>query len=271
MTSGKSADWLRWSNSAEVADHRPGEDDDGQRGHDEDELGEQIERLAHLRRHHADDDVHPDLPAGPGDDAIAEKHAADHQEQHDLFRPVDGGIEEIAADDVGEIEGDAGDQQHAGERAEDGNQRTHAAAIRCRSFTSPRLTRPCGPGFTARTERDRARKRSEARSTLQPTAVWAIICFALPIRTRVFTALFSSGLSFDRSSPMVEIFAIIAACSPGGKLISSPPLSVQTSRCLAKKSFTNGTISVETFAASSRTIFCRSGGKRRPATSCSSR
>jgi F-type H+-transporting ATPase subunit alpha len=49
------------------------------------------------------------------------------------------------------------------------------------------------------------------------------------------TALLSSGLLFERSSPMLDIFSISADCSAAGKLINSPPLSVHTLRCFAKK------------------------------------
>ena len=41
------------------------------------------------------------------------------------------------------------------------------------------------------------------------------------------TALSSAGLSFDRSLPMLEILAIIAACSSAGRVVSSPPESTR--------------------------------------------
>src|SRR4029077_11887724 len=97
----------------EVADHRPSEDDNSDRGYEEDELGEQIERLAHLGRQHTHDNVHSNLSPRPGDNAIAEKHAAHHQEQHGLLGPGDGGIEEITTDHVREIEDNARDQQYS--------------------------------------------------------------------------------------------------------------------------------------------------------------
>ena len=82
---------------------------------------------ARLLGHHADNDVHPDLPAGPSDDAIAEKNATHHEEQHRLFRPMNGRTEEVAADDIREVEADAGDQQYAGEQPENSEERTHAS------------------------------------------------------------------------------------------------------------------------------------------------
>ena len=86
-----------------------------------------MQRLPHPRGHHADDDIHPDLPARPGDSAIAKKDAADHEEQHHFFRPVERGVEEVAANDVCEIERNAHYQQHAGQGAENGDKTAYSA------------------------------------------------------------------------------------------------------------------------------------------------
>ncbi len=106
----------------QVAHHRPGEHHDGACDGDEQQFREKKQRVAHLGRHHADNHVHPDLTARPRDHAVAKEHAADHQEQHHLLGPVDGGAEEVASDDVGEVQRHAGDQQHAGDDAEDGDE-----------------------------------------------------------------------------------------------------------------------------------------------------
>src|SRR6202012_6026332 len=55
-----------------------------------------------------------------------------------------------------------------------------------------------------------------------------------------FTAALRSGLDCDMSRPMPAIFSMIDACSAAGRLISSPPVSVQALRCAAKNSVVKG-------------------------------
>src|ERR1700719_3312660 len=85
-----------------------------------------MEQIADLVRQHADHDVHANLPPIPGDRAATGEHAADHEEEHDLFRPRDRYTEEIAADDVDEIDRHAAHQANPRQRAGDRQQRPHA-------------------------------------------------------------------------------------------------------------------------------------------------
>ena len=89
ITMGISADWLRWSKfqrsritgqeNTTIAIATPMKiSSESEREH-----------LLDGRRHHPDDDIHAKLPARPRHHAVAEEHAADHQKEHDLFRPVD--------------------------------------------------------------------------------------------------------------------------------------------------------------------------------------
>jgi hypothetical protein len=81
-----------------------------------------MEKVVCFRRHYRDDDVHPDLTPFPGDCAAASEHTADHEEEHDLFRPWNGNAEKVPTDNIGEIDRHAGDQKDprrcAGEREE---------------------------------------------------------------------------------------------------------------------------------------------------------
>src|ERR1700736_1510293 len=202
----------------EIPDHRGGKKDNRGHGCDKEELGEEIECGAHTLGQHAHDDVHADVPAGPGDGPVAKEHAAHHEEQHGLLRPRDGGAEEIAADDVGKIEPNTRDQRDGGERADGGQQRAHAE-----EHVGDHLLR-----------------------------------FA--DSNTVITALFKSGLVFDRSAPMLTTLSINSDCSASGSLISSPPRLDHILYWSEKNSLTKGTMSCETFLASSCTIFCKSGG-----------
>ena len=78
------------------------------RGRDQHQFGKHVDSFAQLRRQHRHDDIHSDLASLPGDGAAAGEHAADHEEEHDLLGPWDRNAEEVAADDVGEIDRDAG-------------------------------------------------------------------------------------------------------------------------------------------------------------------
>jgi len=57
----------------------------------------------------------------------SQKDRADHQEQHGLLGPRDRGRERVAADDVGEVDGDAQRQHGAGGDAQHGHQRVGAS------------------------------------------------------------------------------------------------------------------------------------------------
>ncbi len=78
-----------------------------------------------------------------------------------------------------------------------------------------------------------SRKRSAGTDHVTPRR-HVYLLRAADSKTRL-TALFSSGFVAERSLPMLEILAIIAACSAAGRLISSPPLSVQALRCAGEE------------------------------------
>ena len=94
--------------------------------------------FAQFCRQHADDDIHADLTAFPGDGAAAGKDAADHEEKHDLLRPWDRHAEDIAADDIGKIDRHARDQENRRQRAGDREQPTHALEYRLDHGRIPR-------------------------------------------------------------------------------------------------------------------------------------
>ena len=154
-----------------------------------------------LRGHHADNDIHAELAARPRHHAVAEEHAADHQEEHDLFRPVDRCVEEIAADDIGEVQGDAGDQQHAGERRGEPTPACARPAEYDRSvIRQPAVwTRTCPP---IRQSAAAGAARSPAM-TDAPGGQRGYLWRAANSNS-VLTALFRAGFDFDRSSPMVR-------------------------------------------------------------------
>ena len=106
-------------------------------GRDQHEIAEKLQIDAQLRRQQGDNRVHADLAARPADEAAVEKHAADNQKQHDLLGPRDRHREKIPADDVGEVDGDAADQQRSRDDANDRHQRVRAAHRAFRSCARP--------------------------------------------------------------------------------------------------------------------------------------
>src|SRR6266849_501766 len=55
----------------------------------------------------------------------------------------------------------------------------------------------------------------------------------------------SAGFDFERSAPTLASVFIIAACSSGGRLMSSPPRSTQTLRILQLNSTAHGLIDAD--------------------------
>ena len=104
---------------------RPGERGHRHRARDQDKLGQQMKKVAHFRRQHGDDDVHADLASFPGDRTAAGEHTANHEEEHDLFRPGNGDAEKVTTDDIGKIDRHAGDQTDRRRRAGECQQPAH--------------------------------------------------------------------------------------------------------------------------------------------------
>src|SRR5258708_3980233 len=65
------------------------------------------------------------MAARPRHSSAAEEYAADHQKQHRLLRPGNGGVEEITADDIRKIQHHAAKQQHPRYDAKQGKERSN--------------------------------------------------------------------------------------------------------------------------------------------------
>ena len=116
----------------------------------------------------------------------AEEDAADHRKSIDLFRPRDRDAEEIAADNVGEIDGDAHSSRwRRGVRVTARRARTHISTSR--SFPAP-CFRSC--------------RLSRCRGAVD-------LRFALPPRPWSRKPC-SAGFACVRSSPMLDSVFIIA-------------------------------------------------------------
>src|SRR5262249_47722685 len=109
----------------ELGDDGPSESSYRGRSRDQNEVGQQMEKVVYFRWHHRDDHVHADLTPFPGDRTAAREHAADHEEEHDLFRPWNGHAEKVPTDDIGEIDRHAGDQKDPRRRAGERKEPTH--------------------------------------------------------------------------------------------------------------------------------------------------
>src|SRR6516164_6345297 len=84
-----------------------------------------MEKVPYFRWHHRDDDVHADLTPFPRHRAAASEHTADHEEEHDLFRPWNGNAEKVPTYDIGEIDRHGGDQKDPSRRASERKEPTH--------------------------------------------------------------------------------------------------------------------------------------------------
>ena len=196
----------------------PGEDGDGNRGRDQHESDNRSNASRNFGGSMLDDDIHADLTPFPGHGAAAGEHAADHEEEHDLLGPRDRDAEEVAADDVGEIDRHARDQEDRRRSAGEREEPTNAFDVRRRSLLDLFVLRRTGV------------------ASQSPITGSATAASASPRRSRPYRRRATAGLDFETSSPTLASVCIIFACSSAGRLINSPPFAVQAWRALLNSS-----------------------------------
>ena len=118
--SGMSAAWLRWSNSASISIAGQPSTISATQTTIMVRSASTSRPCRHARRERLQQDVHAQLLALVADDAVAEKYDADEEEQHHLLGRGDRRGEHVAADDVGEVERHRDEQQHRGQRLDEG-------------------------------------------------------------------------------------------------------------------------------------------------------
>ena len=89
-----------------------------------------IDQHAQLVRQYRQHDIHSDLASVPGHGAAAREYAADHEEEHDFLGPRDRNAEEVTADNVDEIDANAGDQEDPRSRARENKETTNTFSQR---------------------------------------------------------------------------------------------------------------------------------------------